>query len=155
MCFMCYDRKNQEKLQKHMTEVHSASCPMETLAAMCTEAEEKEEREGWSVDDIIEEERERREAAEKSRAVLGGLIGILRGRLGNTDCTVTDAESNADPENVERNCFLCQEKLYLNSNMYNKHLEKKHRVIFGLKEVIINVRKVNCVSQHFMVNTVN
>ena len=130
MCFMCYDKKNQDKLKKHMTEVHSASCPMETLAAMCTEAEEKEEREGWSLDDIIEEEIERREAEEKRRAESGGLMGILRRQHGKNDCPDSDPGNNTDFENVD--CILCKEKFDPNTN---KHFEKKHMVIFGLREI--------------------
>ena len=124
-----------EKIKEHITTVHCAECNVETLAEMCGEAEEREEREGWSLDDIIEEERERREAAEKRRAEAGGLMGMLGRKFSRNDCPVSDVESNTYPENVESNCFLCQEKFYLDSYMYKKHLEKKHMVIFGLKEI--------------------
>ena len=126
---------DKEKIKEHITTVHCAECNVEKLAEMCGEAEEREEREGWSLDEIIEEERERREAAEKRRAESGGLMGMLRRLLGNTDRPVSDAGSNADPENVESNCFLCQEKFDFNSHVYNKHLESKHMVIFGLKDI--------------------
>ena len=36
---------------------------------MCAEAEERVEREGWSIDDILEEERDRKEAEARKRAV--------------------------------------------------------------------------------------
>ena len=139
-CFMCleyipYSVDDTEKIKEHITTVHCAECHVEKLVKMCGEAEEKEEREGWSFDDIIEEERERREAAEKRRAESGGLLGILRRKFGKPDCPESNAGSNADPENVESNCFLCQEKFDLNSHVYNKHLETKHMVIFGLKEI--------------------
>ena len=62
-------------------------------------------------------------------------MGMLRRLLGNTDYPDSDAESNADSENVESICFLCQERSYLNSHVYKKHLETKHMVIFGLKEI--------------------
>ena len=138
-CFMCLDyiacsEGDTEKIKEHITTVHYAECHVEKLAEMCEEAEEREEREGWSLDDIIEEEKERREAAEK-RAESRGLKRMLRRRFGITDRQVSDAGSNANPENVESNCFLCQEKFYLNSNVYKKHLEKRHLMIFGLKEI--------------------
>ena len=102
---------------------------------MCREVEEREEREGWSLDDIIEEERERREAAEKRRTEAGGLMEMLIRQLAKSDRPDSDAGSNSNSKNVESDCFLCQKKLYINSNMYNKHLEEKHMTIFGLKEI--------------------
>ena len=130
----CFDG-DKEKIKEHITTVHCAECNVEKLAEMCGEVEEREEREGWSLDDIIEEERERREAAEKRRAESGGLMGMLRRQLGKTEYRDSVAGSNADPENVESDCFMCKENLYLDSNVYNKHLEEKHTVIFGLKEI--------------------
>ena len=62
-------------------------------------------------------------------------MGMLRRRFGKYDGPVSSAGSNADSENVESNCFLCQEKFDLNSDVYKQHLEKKHMVIFGLKEI--------------------
>ena len=139
-CFMCLENipcsdGDTGKIKEHITKVHCAECNVEKLAEMCGEAEEKEEREGWSLNDIIEEERERKEAAEKKRAESGGLMEMIRRKLGYTDHPVSDAGSDSDPENVESDCFLCKEKFYLNSNVYNKHLEKKHMTIFGLKEI--------------------
>ena len=86
------------KIIEHITKVHSAECHLETLVEMCVEAEEREGREGWSFDEIIEEERERREAAEKRRAELGGLMGMLRRQLGINDCPDNHTESNTNPE---------------------------------------------------------
>ena len=60
---------------------------------------------------------------------------MLRRHISKTDCPDSDTESNADPEDVESDCFLCKEKSYLDRNVYNKHLEKKHSVIFGLQEI--------------------
>ena len=138
-CFMCLNNipcyvGDTEKVKEHLTSVHCAECNVENLTEMCREAEEKEEREGWSVDDIIEEERERREVAEKRRAEYGGLIRMLKRQVFKIECPESDAGSTADPENVERKCFLCQEKFHLNS-VYNKHLEKKHMMIFGTKDI--------------------
>ena len=65
ICFMCLQltplnsNEVKNKLKKHMTKAHSATCAMEKLAEMCAEAEEKEEREGLNLNDIIEEEGER------------------------------------------------------------------------------------------------
>ena len=139
-CFMCLEYipcsdGDTEKIKEHINRIHCAECNVEKLAEMCREAEEREEAEGWSLDEIIEEEKEKKEAAEKREAESGGLMGMLRRRFGKSDRPVSDAGSNADPENVESNCFLCQEKFYLNSNVYNKHLEKKHFLVFGLKEL--------------------
>ena len=139
-CFMCLEYitcsdGDTEKVKEHITTVHYTECNVEKLVKMCKEAEMIEEREGWSLDDIIEEERERKEAAEKRRAESGGMMGMLRRKLGKTDYRDNDAASISDPENVESNCFLCKEKFFLNINVYNKHLEEKHMVIFGLKEI--------------------
>ena len=138
-CFMCLEHipcsnDDTDKLKEHITTVHCAECHVDTLAEMCGEAEEREEREGWSLEDIIEEERDRRGATEKIRAESGGLVGMLRRQLGKTECPDNDGGCNADPENVESNCFLCK-TFFLKSNVYNKHLEEKHMVIFGLKEI--------------------
>ena len=112
-----------EKIKEHITTVHCAECNVKKLVEMCREAEEREEIEGWSLDDIIEKERERREAMEKRRLESRAeqLIKMFR--------------CNSDPVNVESDCFLCNEKFYLNSNVYCKHLEKKHMTLFGLKEI--------------------
>ena len=44
---------------------------------MCREAEEREEREGWSLDDILKEERNRKEAEEKKRAESVGWMKVF------------------------------------------------------------------------------
>ena len=131
---LCSDG-DTDMIMKHITKVHCAECHLEELAEMCSKEEDREEREGWSLEDIIEEEKERREAAEKRRTEVGGLMGMLRRQHGKSDRPDSAGGSIAEPENVESDCFLCQEKLFLNSNMYNKHLEKKHMTIFGLKEI--------------------
>ena len=139
-CFMCLENisccdGDIEMVNKHITTVHCAECNLETLVEMCGEAEEREEREGWSLNDIIEEEKERRDSAEKMRAESGGLMGMLRRQFSKSNCQDSDACSTADPENVDKDCFLCKEQFYLNSNVYNKHLEKKHMIIFGLEDI--------------------
>ena len=79
-CFMCLELipfnsdETINKFQEHMTQAHSATCSMKKLAEMCAEAEEKEEREGLNLNDIIKEERERQEAAMKRRSESGGLL---------------------------------------------------------------------------------
>ena len=45
-------------------------------------------------------------------------------------------DNNEEAENNEVDCFLCQEKLIVKSCEYSKHLEKQHRVIFGVKEIM-------------------
>ena len=137
-CFMCLEyipcsNGDIEKIKEHITTVHCAECHVETLSEMCGEAEEREGREGWSFDEIIEEERERREATEKQRAESGGLMGMLRRQLSKNNCPDSDTGNNTDFENVD--CFLCKEKYDLKTDVYNKHLEEKHMVIFGLKEI--------------------
>ena len=82
-CFMCLEYVpcsdgDTEKMTEHITTVHCAECHVEKLAEMCGEAEEREEREGWSLDDIIEEERERQDAEVKIRAESGGLMEMLK-----------------------------------------------------------------------------
>jgi len=139
-CFMCLENilfcnGDTEKIKEHFITVHCAEYQVETLVEMCEEAEEREEREGWSLDDIIEEEKERREAAEKRRAESGGLMGMLRRQLGKADFPDSDARNNADFEKYDRDCFMCNEKLYLNRKVYKKHLEKKHMVIFGFEQI--------------------
>ena len=139
-CFMCLENipssdGDMENVKKHITTVHCAKCNVEKLADMCREAEEREDREGWSLHDIIEEERERRKAAEKRRAEPGGLMEMLRRKLFKSDCLVSDAERNSATDNVESDCFLCKEKFYLNTNVYSRHLQKKHTIMFGLKEI--------------------
>ena len=149
-CFMCLEYIPCsdgviEKIKEHITTVHCAECHVEDLAEICGEVEEREEREGWSLADIIKEERDRREAADKRRAEAGGMMGMLRRQLGKSDRPDSGAESNANSENVESDCFLCREKFNLNSNMYNynSHLEKKHMIIFGLKNIIeVNKKQV-------------
>ena len=141
-CFMCLEYipcsdGDTEMVRGHITTVHCAECHVEKLAEMWGEAGGREEREGWNLDDIIEEERERRKAAEKRRAESGGLMGMLRRQLGKTENPDSDAGSNADSENVtlKSACFLCKENFHLNSDVYNKHLEDKHNVIFGLEDI--------------------
>ena len=119
----------KNKFKKHMTKAHSATCPMEKLAEMCAEAEEKEEREGLNLNDIIEEERERQEAALKKRAESGGLMGMFRRKQ-----EVTEPEIQVI---IPLECFLCQGAWTgTNKEDLEKHLENDHKVIFGIKEIM-------------------
>ena len=98
---------------------------------MCAEAEKREEREGWSLDDILEEERDRRDSQEKMRAESGRWMGTFWRKKRTPECLDNIAEAEIN----EVDCFLCQEKLIVKSCEYDKHLEKQHGVIFGLKEI--------------------
>ena len=80
-CFICLERiqhsDDDEELKLHFFKVHSVKVHLKELVEMCTEAEEREEREGWSLDDILDEERDRREAEARERAEAGGWMGIF------------------------------------------------------------------------------
>ena len=106
-----------------MWKIHFAKFHLKELVEMCTKAEEKEEREGWSIDYILEEVRDRREADERKRAESGGWMTMFRKKK------MPDCLDNND----EVDCFLCQE--FVKSCEYDKHLEKLHGVIFGVKEI--------------------
>ena len=67
---------------------------------MCTEAEAREQ---WSLDDILEEERDRRDAEERKRAEPGG---IIQRNKRTSECVL---DNNADVDVM--NCFLCQEQM--------------------------------------------
>ena len=132
-CFICLERIQDSdddiELKLHLYKVHSVKVHLKELVEMSSEAEETEEREGLSLDDILEEERDRREAeAEaKKREESGGWMEIFWGVKIIPECLDNNAEADMD------DCYLCQEQL--ESCEYNKHLEKAHRVIFGLKDI--------------------
>ena len=86
---------------------------------------------GWSLDDILEEERDRRDSQEKMRAESGRWMGTFWRKKRTHECL----DNMAEAEISEVDCFLCQEKLIVKSCEYNKHLENQHGVIFGLKEI--------------------
>ena len=104
---------------------------MKEMVDMCTEAEEKEKREGWNIDDILEELRDRREAQERKKAESGGWMVMFRKKK-MPECL----DNTEEAEIKEVDCFLCQEKLIVKSREYSKHLEKQHGVIFGVKEIL-------------------
>ena len=135
-CFICLERipcsDDDIELKLHLFNDHSAKVHLKELVVMCIEAEEIEEREGWSLDDILEEERDRREAEEKKRAESGGLMGMFWRKKRTPECLDNIAEALIN----EVDCFLCQEKLIVKSCEYDKHLENQHGVIFGLKEIM-------------------
>ena len=61
-CFICLERvpcvdDDDREIKLHLFNAHSVKDHMEEVLEMCTEAEKKEEREGWSLDDILEETR--------------------------------------------------------------------------------------------------
>ena len=130
-CFICLERiqdsDDEIELKLHLFKVHSVKVPLKELVEMCREAEEREEREGWSLDDILEEERDRREAEARERAKTGGWMGIFWRKKRTNECF----DNNEEVHEVD--CFLCQDQL--KSCDYNKHLEKQHVVIFGVKDI--------------------
>ena len=135
VCFICLERMpcsdDDIELKMHLFKVHFAKVHLKELVEICTGEEERERREGWSLDDILEEERNRREAEERERAQLGGCIGTFWRKKRTHECL----DNMAEAEISEVDCFLCQEKLIVKSCEYDKHIEKQHGVIFGLKEI--------------------
>ena len=135
-CFTCLERIQDShddiELKLHLFKVHSVKVNLKELVEMCTEAEEREEREGWSLDDILKEEKDRREADARKRAESGGwMVELLRWKNRKPECL----DSNAEAETSEVNCFLCLEKVIVKSCEYNNHLEKQHGIIFGVKDI--------------------
>ena len=132
-CFICLERipcsDDDIELKLHLLKIHSAKVHFKELVEICTEAEESEEREGWRIDDILEEVRNRREAEERKRAESGGWMWLFRWKKRTSDCL----DNNKEAENSELSCYLCQN--IVNSCEYNKHLEKQHGVIFGGEEI--------------------
>ena len=124
-----YSNETKEKFREHMTSVHSADCSLEILYEMCQEAEERQSKEGWGLNDIIQEEEEWREAEKKKRAEARGLIGLFRRKK-------KDRESRLEENVIDvMKCTLC--KWTGNSKkIFQKHLEKDHKVIFGIKEMM-------------------
>ena len=134
-CFLCLERipcsdGDMEEVKQHLINVHSGKIHLEDLVEMCKEAEEKEKREGWSIDDTLEEERDRREAQERKIAESGGWMILFRKKKMSKKCL----DNYDEAENNEVDCFLCQE--IVKSCEYSKHLEKQHGAIFGLKEIM-------------------
>ena len=130
-CFICLERipcsDDDIELKLHMLKIHFAKVHLKELVEMCAESKVKEEREGWSIDDILEEVRDRREAEERKRAESGGWMVMFRKKkmpvcLDNNE----DAENGVD-------CFLC--RVFVKICEYDMHLEKLHGVIFGVKEI--------------------
>ena len=120
---MCLERtatnSEKNKFKKHMTKIHSATCSMENLTQLCKDEEERLEREGWSVDDIILEEAERREAEKKA----SGGQEVTQTELGTQDIILT--------------CFLCQGAWTGdNKDDLQRHLEKDHKAIFKISELM-------------------
>ena len=135
-CFICLERipcsdGDMEEVKQHFINVHSTKNHLEELLEMCILEEEKEEREGWSIDDTLEEVRNRREVQERLRAESGGWMEMFRKKK-MPECL----DNNEEAENNVVDCFLCQEKLIVKSCEYSKHLEKQHGAIFGVKEIM-------------------
>ena len=133
-CFICLERipcsdGDMEDVKQHIINVHSAKTHLEELVEMCIEAEAKEEREGWIIDDILEELRDKRESQERKRAESGGWM-FRKKKMPEF------FNNNEEAENKEVECFFCQQKLIVKTCEYRKHLEKQHGVIFGVKEIM-------------------
>ena len=130
-CFICLesiqDSDDNEKLKLHLLMIHSVKVHLKELVKMCTEAEEREEREGWSLDNILEEEKERRQTDVRKREESGGWMGIFMRKKRTPECF----DNNAEVDEVD--CFLCEEQQ--KSCEYDNHLEKNHGVIFGVKDI--------------------
>ena len=118
-CNNCGDEVDSDKFKKHMTKIHSATCSMENLTQLCKDEEERLEREGWSVDDIILEEAERREAEKMT----SGGQEVTQPELGTQVSILT--------------CFLCQGAWTGdNKDDLQRHLEKDHKAIFKITELM-------------------
>ena len=135
-CFICLERiqnsDDEIELKFHLFNFHSVKFHLKELVEISKEVEEREKSEGWSLDDILEEERDRREAEAREKAQSGGWMGIFGRKKVRPECLDKDAEV----ETAEVDCFLCQEKLIVRSCEYNNHLEKQHRVIFGVTDIM-------------------
>ena len=77
---------------------------------------------------MLKEVRDRREAEERKRAESGGWKLMFKKRK-MAECL----DNNEEAEMNEVDCFLCQE--IIKSCEYDKHLEKVHGVMFGIKEI--------------------
>ena len=143
VCFMCLERipcsDDDIELKMHLNQVHSAKVHLISLVEMCKKAQEREEREGWSLDEILEEEIERKEAEtrKRSRAKSGGLLGVMKRKDIISGCLNNDAEA----ETNEVNCYLCHEQM--KGCEFSRHLRNQHGVIFGVKEIMKSGGEIN------------
>ena len=139
-CFMCLERipcsDDDIQIKIHLFKVHSSKAHLKELVEMCLKAEEREDRKGWSLDDILKEERVRREAEDKIR-VESGWIGIFKKKERRSECL----DNNKDID-----CFLCQEKLIMIGWEYENHLVSQHKAIFGLRDIKKLGEKTNFLS---------
>ena len=126
---MCLKRETNIKFEKHMSKFHSATCQNMKLKEMCRKAEEKQTKEGLNFDEIIEEEKERQETLKKNRTEPGRLRRMFRRKQEQ----VTEPEQGT----CRLECFLCQGKWKGNNREeLVEHLEKGHKVVFKIKELI-------------------
>ena len=130
-CFMCLERVPNINLENHMIEVHAATCSKDKLDEMCRVAEEKLATELLNFDDIIEVEKDTQETLKKKR---------MAWRF--WDKVVQFFRRKREPEQGTKNtislkCFLCQGNWTGNNEEeLKKHLEKDHKVVFQIKELI-------------------
>ena len=126
---MCLKQETNSKFEKHMNKFHSATCQNMKLKEMCRKAEEKQTKEGLNFDEIIEEEKERQETLKKNRTEPGRLRRMFRRKQEQ----VTEPEQGT----CRLECFLCQGKWTGNNKEeLVEHLEKGHKVVFKIKELI-------------------
>ena len=65
-CFICLERipcsDDDIELKQHLFKIHSVKVHLKELVEMCTQAEEREKREGWSIDDTYFGRRKRQKS---------------------------------------------------------------------------------------------
>ena len=118
-------------LKMHLNQVHYAKVHLIRLVEMC-KAQYREERERWSLDNILEEVKETKEdeKRKRSRAKSGGFFGFIGRKDIMSGCLSNDAEA----ETNEVHCYLCQEQM--KGCGYRRHLRNQHGVLFGMKEIM-------------------
>ena len=125
-CFMCLMQVKKTKFEKHMSKFHAATCTKDKLEEMCRETEENQATEALNFDEIIEEEMGRQEMLKKRRTA--GLRGMLRKK---------QEPEQGDINTNSLKSFLCQGNWTgTNIEELRKHLEKDHKVVFQIKELI-------------------
>ena len=129
-CFMCLKRVTNIKFENHMTKVHAATCSKDRLDEMCRVAEEKLATELLNFDDIIEVEKDTQETLKKRMAfrIWAKVVQLFRRK---------QELEQGNHNTISLKCFLCQGNWNGNDEEeLREHLEKDHKVIFQIKELI-------------------
>ena len=122
-CFMCLKRVTNIKFENHMTKVHAATCSKDKLDEMCRVEEEKLAKELLNFDEIIQEEKDRQETLKK--------------RMEWGMCWRKQNKEQGSHNTISLKCFLCQGNWNgTKKEELRKHLEKDHKVVFQVKELI-------------------